>query len=39
MINGTLKKDFYEKSEEYKKNIEILLNEEEKNKRNKIIDI
>ena len=28
MINGTLKKDFYEKSEEYKKNIEILLNEE-----------
>ena len=33
MIKGTLKSDFYEKSEEYGKNIEILLNEERKNKR------
>ena len=33
MTKGTLKNDFYEKSEEYRKNIEILLNEERKNKK------
>ena len=36
MTKGTLKNDFYEKSEEYRKNIEILLNEERKNKKNQI---
>ena len=40
MINGRLKNNFYEKSEEYRKNIENFLNEEDKEreeKRNKEI--
>ena len=40
MVNGRLKNNFYEKSEEYRKNIENFLNEEDKEreeKRNKDI--
>ena len=35
MVNGRLKNNFYEKSEDYRKNIENFLNEEDREREEK----